>query len=157
MLHRPLGQTNPTSHIVKVYSSSLVGLWLALQRFEPGSYQRLSNLKDRSSCPLSIRPTLPEGWPLQVTGIFGIRQRASVTVQNIGSVDGADVLQLYIEYPKSTKQPVRQLSRFENVDIKAGHSMHLNFELRCRDISYWDANAQKWATATGMCVVCWCY
>lgn len=39
------------------------------------------------------------------------------------------------------------------MDIKASYSMHIKFELRRRDISYWDANAQKWAAATGMYIV----
>lgn len=81
--------------------------------------------------------------------LWDVVASASVTVQNTGSVDGADVPQLYIEYPKSAKQPVRQLRGFDNVDIEAGQREDVKFELRRRDISYWDVEAQKWAVAPG--------
>lgn len=77
-----------------------------------------SNLKINSPSELSTYPT----GKLSVGGyedLWDTVASASATVQNTGSVDGADVPQLYIEYPKSAKQPVRQLRGFDNVDIKA--------------------------------------
>lgn len=95
-----------------------------------------SDLKINSPSELSTYPT----GKLSVGGfedLWDTVASASVTVQNTGSVDGADVPQLYIEYPKSAKQPVRQLRGFDNVDIKTGHNKQVEFELRRRDISYW--------------------
>jgi beta-glucosidase len=72
-----------------------------------------------------------------------------VTIRNTGSVAGAEVPQLYISYPKSARQPLRQLRGFEKVEIKKGEKSDVKFELRRRDISYWDVKAQKWAVAPG--------
>jgi beta-glucosidase len=107
-----------------------------------------SNLKINSPAKLS---TYPSG-KLSVGGyedLWDVVASANGTVQNSGSVDGADVPQLYIEYPKSAKQAVRQLRSFDNVDIKVGQREHVKFDLRCHDISYWDVKTQKWAVAPG--------
>ncbi|KAL4739928.1 putative beta-glucosidase D [Aspergillus similis] len=73
----------------------------------------------------------------------------TVTIRNTGSLDGAEVPQLYISYPDVAKQPVRQLRGFDNVYIKKGQTAKVTFELRRRDISYWDVQHQKWAVAPG--------
>ncbi|PYH89751.1 hypothetical protein BO71DRAFT_402808 [Aspergillus ellipticus CBS 707.79] len=77
-----------------------------------------------------------------VTGI-------SVDVSNTGSLDGAEVPQLYLGFPASAKQPVRQLRGFDRVDIAAGNHETTTFDLRRRDISYWDVTAQQWLVAAG--------
>ncbi|KAK9854608.1 hypothetical protein MYU51_003755 [Penicillium brevicompactum] len=81
--------------------------------------------------------------------LWDIVASVSVKVQNAGSVDGAEVPQLYISYPKAAQQPLRQLRGFENVEIKKGKQKEVKFNLRRRDISYWDVKAQNWAVAPG--------
>jgi beta-glucosidase len=55
----------------------------------------------------------------------------------------------YISSIPTAKQPVRQLHGLNNVGIKAGQHENVKFELRHRDISYWDVKAQKCAVAPG--------
>jgi beta-glucosidase len=81
--------------------------------------------------------------------LWDIVASVSVNIHNTGSVDGAEVPQLYISYPKAAHQPVRQLRGFENVEIKQGEKSEVKFNLRRRDISYWDVKAQNWAVAPG--------
>lgn len=107
-----------------------------------------SNLKINSPAALTTYPT----GKLSVGGhedLWDIVVSASVTVQDTGSVDGAEVPQLYIKYPKSANQPVRQLRGFDNVEIKAGKHERVKLQLRCRDISHRDVKSQKWAVAPG--------
>ncbi|KAJ5672485.1 beta-glucosidase D [Penicillium longicatenatum] len=73
----------------------------------------------------------------------------SAVITNSGTIRGAEVPQLYIKYPASAKQPLRQLRGFENVNIAAGKQTQVEFGLRRRDISHWDVAAQKWAVAPG--------
>ncbi|PYI04230.1 putative beta-glucosidase D [Aspergillus sclerotiicarbonarius CBS 121057] len=73
----------------------------------------------------------------------------SVEVANTGSLDGAEVPQLYLGFPSSAQQPVRQLRGFERVEIAAGDKSKVTFKLRRRDISYWDVTAQQWLVASG--------
>lgn len=81
--------------------------------------------------------------------LWDVVASVSVKIRNTGSVDGAEVPQLYISYPEASEQPVRQLRGFENVDIKKGDNQEVKFDLRRRDISYWDVKAQNWAVAPG--------
>lgn len=73
----------------------------------------------------------------------------SSTVRNTGSRSGATVAQLYVAYPAAANQPLRQLRGFQKVAIEAGGEAHVSFELRRRDVSYWDVMAQDWAVASG--------
>lgn len=67
-------------------------------------------------------------------------------VQNIGSVDGDEVAQLYLGIPGG---PVRQLRGFDKVTISTGKIETVTFQLTRRDLSSWDVNAQQWALQKG--------
>ncbi|KAH8429333.1 uncharacterized protein LDX57_007000 [Aspergillus melleus] len=107
-----------------------------------------SNLNVHDPSPLSKYPTGAHsvGGDSDLWDTVG---NVSVTVHNTGSVDGAEVPQLYLGFPEAAGQPVRQLRGFKRVDIKAGEGKKVNFNLRRRDLSYWDVKAQKWAVAQG--------
>jgi beta-glucosidase len=70
-------------------------------------------------------------------------------LKNTGDVAGAEVAQLYVQYPSEAKQPVRQLRGFEKVALSAGQQKDVTIGVRRRDISFWDTVAQKWALASG--------
>ena len=112
-----------------------------------------SNLEIDSLATLSTYPT----GNLAVGGyedLWDNIANVSITVHNTGSVDGADVPQLYIAYTKAAPQPVCQLRGIEKVEVNSGKQAQVKFELRRRDISYWDVKAQKWAIAPGTYNVC---
>lgn len=73
----------------------------------------------------------------------------SFTLRNAGDVDGAEVVQLYVQYPTAAEQPPRQLRGFEKVSLTPGQKEKITFAARRRDISHWDTAAQKWALASG--------
>lgn len=73
----------------------------------------------------------------------------NTTVSNTGSVDGAEVAQLYLSFPEEADQPVRVLRGFEKVSVAVGETAAVSFALRRRDVSYWDVAAQNWAVASG--------
>lgn len=112
------------------------------------SYSNLSI----STSNISALSTYPSG-PRAVGGkaeLWDIVASVSVTVKNEGEVDGAEVPQLYIGFPDVAEQPLRQLRGFERVDlVKDGGSESVRFELRRRDLSYWDVQAQEWALPKG--------
>ncbi|EME38884.1 glycoside hydrolase family 3 protein [Dothistroma septosporum NZE10] len=73
----------------------------------------------------------------------------TTTITNSGTLEGAEVAQLYISYPSSASQPPKQLRGFEKVKLQAGESQEVTFSVRRRDVSFWDVVAQKWAIAEG--------
>ncbi|KAL4802186.1 glycoside hydrolase superfamily [Aspergillus unguis] len=75
--------------------------------------------------------------------------QVTTSVNNTGSITGAEVVQLYITFPTEAAQPSRVLRGFEKVKVQAGASEKVTLSLRRRDLSYWDTAAQKWAVASG--------
>ncbi|KAJ0417604.1 glycoside hydrolase superfamily [Aspergillus carlsbadensis] len=82
--------------------------------------------------------------------LFDIVGTVSAYVRNSGSVAGAEVAQLYIGYPDSAPStPPKQLRGFSKINLVPGESGQAVFEVRRRDISYWDVGTQKWVVPTG--------
>ncbi len=68
--------------------------------------------------------------------------KASVTVTNTGSYDGAEVVQLYIRdvvTPNYTR-PVKELKGFKKVFIKAGESVTVDFDITPEMLSWYEVD-----------------
>jgi beta-glucosidase len=72
-------------------------------------------------------------------------------VANTGTVEGAEVVQLYVGIPGSSgvPQPPKQLKGFQKVQLKPGQKAHVRFTLDARAFSYWDVGRHGWAIAPG--------
>ena len=76
--------------------------------------------------------------------------KVSVEVANTGSVDGAEVVQLYIADPEaSVDRPAKELKGFEKVFLKAGEKKTVTFEIAAEDLSYFDAEKHEWVAEPG--------
>ena len=76
--------------------------------------------------------------------------KVSVEVENTGSVDGAEVVQLYIADPEaSVDRPAKELKGFEKVFLKAGQKKTVTFEIDAEDLSYFDAEKHEWVAESG--------
>ncbi len=77
-------------------------------------------------------------------------RKVSVRVQNTGSREGAEVVQLYIA-PASceVERPAKELKGFEKVTLKPGESKVVRFTVSDDDLSYFDAPSHKWVAAPG--------
>jgi beta-glucosidase len=75
----------------------------------------------------------------------------SATVKNTGSVAGAEVAQLYLSFPQLglVDFPPWQLRGFKKVMLKPGESKTVTFDLRRKDMSYWDIGRQAWVLVDG--------
>ncbi len=73
--------------------------------------------------------------------------RVSVDVTNTGTLDGDEVVQLYVSYKNSRIiRPLRDLRGFQRVMIKAGETKTVTFELKPGDLDYYDEDAGKYMT-----------
>ncbi|KAK2599038.1 hypothetical protein QQS21_005505 [Conoideocrella luteorostrata] len=68
------------------------------------------------------------------------------TLVNGGKVDGAEVSQLYVRIPGTR---AKQLRGFSKQFLKAGQTAQVSFEVTRRDLSVWNAEAQKWQLQKG--------
>ena len=61
----------------------------------------------------------------------------TVSVSNTGSVDGEEVVQLYIQDIAATyARPVKELKGFKKVMIAAGETKEITFELTEKELGY---------------------
>lgn len=63
----------------------------------------------------------------------------SVTVTNSGKVDGATVVQLYLNDPvASISRPVKELHGFKRIMLKAGESQQVTFKIDVDALKFWN-------------------
>jgi beta-glucosidase len=73
----------------------------------------------------------------------------STSLTNTGARSGAEVAQLYVKFPATANEPVRQLRGFKKVMVQPGETGKVSFELRRRDLSVWDVMKQEWKVERG--------
>ena len=73
----------------------------------------------------------------------------SFSVANTGTVSGAEVVQVYVEYPASASEPVRQLRGFQKVFLKPGQSASGTITLDERALSVWDVASHRFVPVFG--------
>lgn len=74
------------------------------------------------------------------------------SISNTGSRSGSAVPQLYVSLPSTEGlegSPVKSLRGFEKVALQPGEIKSTVFQLRRRDISYWDILSQNWVLPKG--------
>lgn len=63
----------------------------------------------------------------------------TVNVKNTGSMDGDEVVQLYVSYPDSkVERPAKALKGFRRIHIPSGRSVAVPIPLKAEDLAYWD-------------------
>lgn len=76
--------------------------------------------------------------------------KVSAKVTNEGSMAGNYVAQLYIEFPSTiVASPPKVLRGFDKVFLQPNECGDVEFDVRHRDLSIWDAESQQWIIQTG--------
>ena len=71
--------------------------------------------------------------------------QVTVKVKNTGKRAGDEVVQLYVQHLGSkVERPRLELKGFKRVRIEAGAERDVAFDLKPRDLAYWDATAHIW-------------
>ena len=66
---------------------------------------------------------------------------ASVTVTNSGSLDGKEVVQLYVrDVVGSMTRPVKELKGFQKISLKAGETKTVTFNITTNDLKFYNSN-----------------
>ena len=102
--------------------------------------------------PAPATPVVPTRVVHQMPGARGrgrVLAMIDFTLKNTGSLDGAEVAQLYTTFPASAGEPPRQLRNFTKVHLAAGESAHLSFAVSERDLSIWDVPSGTWTLVSG--------
>lgn len=74
----------------------------------------------------------------------------SLQVKNTGSVEGAEIVQLYVQNAKaSIDRPIKELKGFSKINLKAGESQSVSMKLSRSDFSFWDEKTKAWKAEPG--------
>ena len=75
----------------------------------------------------------------------------SFTLTNVGTVDGAEIAQLYLGFPSSAGEPRKplQLKGFVEVAVKAGDKAAVTIPLNDRSFVTWDVASHAWKVEAG--------
>ncbi|KAF1974576.1 hypothetical protein BU23DRAFT_598264 [Bimuria novae-zelandiae CBS 107.79] len=103
-----------------------------------------SDIKLNSIDSAALNNTCPTGVPTlgSKKDLFDTVLSIDVTLTNTGDRAGAEVAQLYVDYPAEAQQPKRQLRGFKKVGLGKGEEKRVSFELR-RDVSFWDGGIKR--------------
>jgi beta-glucosidase len=71
------------------------------------------------------------------------------TIRNSGRLEGAEVVQLYLGYPKDTGEPPWQLKGFERIALMSGESRSFRFVINRSDLAIWDEGQGRWRIPSG--------
>lgn len=108
----------------------------------------------------NLDPKYPFGHGLSYTNfsfsdMMRIANTVSFNVTNTGSVEGAEVAQVYLAPPADANifspgyDYVQKLVGFKKVNLKAGESRMVNIAIPMRAFQYWDVQNRKWQTVEG--------
>src|SRR5437868_8833109 len=75
--------------------------------------------------------------------------RASFTLQNTGTRDGAEVAEVYASLPAAAEEPPKRLAGWCKVELKAGESRGVVVEIDRQYLSVYDPGAQGWKLVPG--------
>ncbi|MBT8283064.1 MAG: glycoside hydrolase family 3 C-terminal domain-containing protein, partial [Muriicola sp.] len=111
-----------------------------------------------------IEPIYPFGYGLSYTTFNISNARAdqkepyvlddtiyiSVDVENTGSKEGKEVVQLYVSKKDSkVERAAQELKGFEKVTVKAGETVTVNMALPVKELAYYDVEKRSWIVEPG--------
>ena len=71
-------------------------------------------------------------------------------MKNIGSCDGAEVVELYVHDGHSKiDRPIHELKGFEHMELRAGETKTVEFSLDRAAFSYWNPTTKAWQADPG--------
>lgn len=151
------GRVNPSGKLTTTFPRSVGQIPLYYNHMNTGRpisgndyfVQYRSNYLDQSNEPL-----YPFGYGLSYTSFsygditlssdtlpHGGTITASVTVSNTGDCDGSEIVQLYIhDKLASITRPVKELKKYQRINLKKGESRNVEFTLSDNDLKFYNAS-----------------
>ena len=72
-----------------------------------------------------------------------------IAVKNTGKMDGAEIVQGYIEYPNLERMPLKELKYFKRIDIAKGKSKRIKLGIPIVELEKWDLEKRDWKLYPG--------
>ncbi len=73
----------------------------------------------------------------------------TVSIKNTGAMDGDEVAQVYIQYPRLERMPLKELKAFRRVHIEKNGESLVQFSIPLNELRKWDLKQNKWMLYPG--------
>ena len=82
---------------------------------------------------------------------YKLKDTLTITIQvkNTGKIDGDEVVQAYIEYPKIDRMPIKELKGFKRVSVTQGGQQSVTIKIPVADLQKWDLKKNGWQLYPG--------
>ena len=112
------------------------------------------SMKNRTYRYFRGEPLFPFGYGLSYTTFeYGKPTyndgQVSVSVKNTGSVDGTEIVQVYMRRPADVEGPIKTLRGYARVDLKSGEQKTVNIDLPRERFENWDVATQTMRVVPG--------
>jgi len=146
------GKISPSGHLPVTFYKSINDV---------PDYQQYS-MKNRTYRYFSAPVEYPFGFGLSYTTFDYQTQTApakqcklkdtltvTLQVKNTGKMDGDEVVQAYIEYPKIDRMPVKELKSFKRVSVTQGGQQLVTIKIPVAELQKWDLQKHGWQLYPG--------
>lgn len=73
----------------------------------------------------------------------------TMSIKNVGGMDGDEVSQVYIQYPSIERMPLKELKSFRKVHIQSGKERIVRFAIPVSELQKWDIKQKQWLLYPG--------
>lgn len=152
------GDVSPSGKLTTSFPRNVGQLPYTYSHYNTGRPLMQENFEKFRSCYMDVQntPLYPFGYGLSYTKFdysplklsantmtADGKITATVTVTNSGSVDGAEVVQLYLrDMVGSVVRPVQELKGFERISLKAGESKTVSFTIDAELLKFYNGNLE---------------
>eukprot|EP00823_Brevimastigomonas_motovehiculus_P008210 TRINITY_DN7492_c0_g1_i1.p1 TRINITY_DN7492_c0_g1~~TRINITY_DN7492_c0_g1_i1.p1 ORF type:complete len:758 (-),score=244.33 TRINITY_DN7492_c0_g1_i1:87-2360(-) len=158
------GDVNPSGRLPLSFPKTATDTWLTSLKQYPGEWGKAHYTEDlemgyRWYNAKRVEPLFLFGYGLSYTSfdysaldivVSGHNEvTATCTLKNTGARDGAEVAEVFIDYPSVAGEPPKQLKAYKKLFLKAGESTTLTFKLGENDLSYWDIASHSFVVPSG--------
>ena len=155
------GAVNPSGRLTETYAYSVKDIPSENTTRDESQivYEERLNVGYRYFTAANVPVLYPFGYGLSYTDFrysnmqvmhSGETVTVSVNVENIGKMDGAEVVQLYVSPQNpSVDRPVRELKAFEKVFVKVGQMVTVQLRLDEDAFTYFDEKSHSWQKEQG--------
>ena len=150
------GAVNPSGRLTETYAYSIKDIPSENTPRDESQmvYEERLNVGYRYFTTANVPVLYPFGYGLSYTDFrysnMRIQQEqgsvlVSVDVENVGEMDGAEVVQLYVS-PKnpSVNRPLRELKAFQKIFVQAGQTVTVQMQLDEDAFAYFDEKSHSW-------------
>ncbi|KAI7873124.1 glycoside hydrolase superfamily [Mucor mucedo] len=158
------GDVNPSGRLPYTIASKYEDYPAKIDHGLSFTYSEGINIGYRWFDKNNIKPLYEFGYGLSYTNFeyknFALNQinlesqgdvevQASVTIQNTGMFDGAEIPQVYITFPEIAQEPPQLLRGFEKVYLSKGVEQTVTFTFKKSELSYYSIDSHQWVVPQG--------